>query len=78
MQIVRSMPKLCAPFRTRREVREANPVFAPDAIITVPNGDDFNASDYANAVLVVEPLVQCMDLIHRERRIDVIDADIRR
>ena len=33
-------------------------------------------SDYATGVLVVKPLVQCLDLIHRELRIDVIDAYI--
>jgi hypothetical protein len=42
------------------------------------NGDDFNTREYANAVLVVKPLAQSVDLIHRERGIDVIDADIRR
>jgi hypothetical protein len=78
MQIVLSLRKLCALSRTRRGVHEANSLFAPDATNTVPNDDDFNAGDYANTVLVVEPLVQCLDLIHRVRRIDVIDADIRR
>src|SRR5215470_16785110 len=33
---------------------------------------------YANGVLVIEPLVQCLHLIHCERRIDVINAYIRR
>jgi hypothetical protein len=33
---------------------------------------------FAKTVLVVEPLAQCLDLIHCERRIEVIDAHIRR
>jgi len=39
---------------------------------------DFNARDKAGRDLVFKPFVQCLDLIHREWRIDMIDTDIRR
>jgi hypothetical protein len=37
---------------------------------------DFSACNQAGRDLVVKPLAQCLDLIHREWGIDVIDADI--
>ena len=57
---------------------EANPLLALDTTITVRMGMTATHVIAQDEELVVKPLVQCLDLIHCERRIDVIDVCIRR
>ena len=77
-----------------REVKQAFAIFRHERVEidertnsrrnSISNASDYaatvgvSAENYANGALVVEPLVQCLDLVHCERRIDVINAYIRR